>query len=47
MNPSKINELTRSVLSIARKTLEALVIFITAGIYLVYRRSGGDDLGVF
>ena len=31
MNPSKINELTRSVLSIARKTLVALVIFIAAG----------------
>ena len=27
--------------------MSMVLIFITAGIYLVYRRSGGDDLGVF
>ena len=27
--------------------LSMVLIVITAGIYLVYRRSGGDDLGVF
>ena len=24
-----------------------VLIVLTAGIYLIYRRSGGDDLGVF
>ena len=27
--------------------MSMVLIVITAGIYLVYRRSGGDDLGVF
>lgn len=27
--------------------MSMVLIFITAGIYLLYRRSGGDDLGVF
>ena len=27
--------------------MSMVLIFITAGIYLVYRKSGGDDLGVF
>ena len=27
--------------------MSMVLILITAGIYLVYRKSGGDDLGVF